>query len=448
MVEHGGAGECARGAKSPDWSSPPEMGGELNYQLPDSLLPVKVLVSGGGIGGLALAQGLRRRGHEVVVLERDTDLAATGGYKLHLDPRAVDALVFLLPESLMQVLIDSSVQTRGFEIAVRDHRGRLLARGRDAESGLSLDVDRVTLRLLLAQGLEGCLRTGFTSERFDQSSDGVRVVSTEGDWVDGEVLVVADGVNSYLVQQLASGATARPTGLVGIAGRTDAAAVRPDVAAMLQDASMLALGPGGVGLFASWHAPRAPLPQTVARTPVPVVIWGLIAAETAVGATWREQPGRQLALMAERLLRSREWAAGLAALPGRARVETVSGFRFMAANPDTLAPWDNENVTAIGDAAHAMPPTGGQGAGTALRDAASLARRITDAGQGHLTLAQALSSSRIAMRTYAPQAVRESVEPVRWIAASAHPAARPLATVALPLAAAVARARRRLMGRS
>lgn len=409
---------------------------------------MRVIVSGGGIGGLALAQGLFRRGLDVVLLERDTDLTQTGGYKLHLDPRAVDALEFLLPATGVTSLMGSSVRSQGYEIVVRDHRARLLAHGQDSEVGVSLDVDRRTLRVLLAQGLDGCLHTGFTSQRFVETPGGVSVVSSAGDTVDGDVLVLADGVNSALVQQLAGGPTAQPTGLVGIAGRTDARCVHANVITLLRDGPMLALGPGGVGLFASWHAPGASEPTGSSQAPDPVVIWGLIAAEAQVGTRWRDHSGPQLARQAERLLRSRHWELGLTALPNCAQADSVAGFSFMAADPDRIAPWDSERVTAIGDAAHAMPPTGGRGAGTALRDAASLARRLTDAAQGHATLAQSLGSSRIAMRTYAPQAVRESLEPVRWITVAAHPAVRPLASLGLPLVAAVAGAHRRLVGRS
>lgn len=383
------------------------------------------------------------------MVERDVDLRATGGYKLHLDPRALDALGFLLPESLMKALMASSVRSAGFEISVRDHRGRLLARAQDAESGVSLDIDRITLRLLLAQGLDGCLRRGFISERYAHAGEAIELTSASGEVVCGDVLVIADGVNSALVQQLASGPTARATGLMGIAGRTPTSSVPEDVARMLKDAPMLAVGPGGLGMFASWHAPGAPAPGSQ-LVPVqdPAVIWGMIAAEAAVGTAWREGSGRRLADLSAGLLTSRRWTPELAELPHRALADTVAGFRLMASDPDSIATWDDHRVTAIGDAAHTMPPTGGQGAGTALRDAAALARRLTDAAHRHSTLEQALRSSRIAMRSYSPQAVRESLEPVRWIKASAHPAGRALTAMALPVVAATVDAHRRLKVRA
>src|SRR5579875_2205681 len=62
-----------------------------------------VVVAGGGLGGLCLAQGLRRRGVAVTVLERDPSPAVRGqGYRIHLDPDGLAALRHCLPEPLAQ----------------------------------------------------------------------------------------------------------------------------------------------------------------------------------------------------------------------------------------------------------------------------------------------------------------------------------------------------------
>lgn len=121
---------------------------------------------------------------------------------------------------------------------------------------------------------------------------------------------------------------------------------------------------------------------------------------------------------------------------------------MLAADPDRIAPWTPRRVTAIGDAAHVMPPTGGRGAATAIIDAHRLTVALADVAGGRLTVSAALQSATDEMRDYAARAVRESLQPVRWITASAHPLARPVATVALPVAAGIAGAARRLSTRS
>jgi 2-polyprenyl-6-methoxyphenol hydroxylase-like FAD-dependent oxidoreductase len=58
----------------------------------------RVAVVGAGLGGLCLAQGLRREGVDVTVYERDASLEGRRqGYRLHLDARAGVALARCLP---------------------------------------------------------------------------------------------------------------------------------------------------------------------------------------------------------------------------------------------------------------------------------------------------------------------------------------------------------------
>ncbi|WP_405533435.1 NAD(P)-binding protein [Streptomyces avidinii] len=118
-------------------------------------------ISGGGIGGLALGAGLRRRGFEVAVFDRDTDVAATGGYHITLDERAQSALKDLVEPKIMQRLLASGSALRLRERdAFWDRRGRLLGYGPDLGDSASIDVDRITLRMLLAEAVGDGLHLG------------------------------------------------------------------------------------------------------------------------------------------------------------------------------------------------------------------------------------------------------------------------------------------------
>src|SRR5258708_3833048 len=63
--------------------------------------PLHVIIIGGGIGGLALAQGLRRDGISAAVYERDRSLTSRlQGYRVHISPGGSRALHECLPPHL------------------------------------------------------------------------------------------------------------------------------------------------------------------------------------------------------------------------------------------------------------------------------------------------------------------------------------------------------------
>ena len=392
----------------------------------DSFAQVRVVVAGGGIGGLACAQGLLRRGIDVRVVERDTDLSITGGYKLHLGVPAVAALRELLPASLVETLLGSAVATRGFSLALRDHRGRLLLRAAESSPGLTLDVDRVTLRGVLAGGLGDRLLLGTSCQGWRVEGDAVAVELDDGSELEADVLVIADGAGSRLAERLAGRPTSRPCGLVGVAGRSLWQDLPPSTQGLLAEEPMLAIGPGGSGVFATAHDPvaRAAV-RSVRASPAtrsPVAIWGLIAVEDALPSHLSRLDPAALVQVCVGLLRRNSWVDPIVRLVTCSEESTVSAYRLNAADPDDLAPWPSSRVTALGDAVHAMPPTGGQGAATAILDAHGLVNGLDAACRGDVTTVVAVHDYESCMRPYAAAAVRESLQPVRWIRTTATPA--------------------------
>lgn len=383
------------------------------------------MVVGAGIGGLACAQGLVQRGLDVQVMERDADLAMTGGYKLHLGAPAVLALRKLLPATSFEALLGSSVGTPGFSLTVRDHRGRRLLQAREASPGLSLDVDRITLRHILALGLDDRMIMGRSCQGWRVVGETIVAELDDGTEVEADVLVIADGAGSKLAEQLAGRPTSFQCGLTGVAGRTLWSSLPDSTTALLRGGPLLAIGPGGTGLFAAAHDPagRAAIYTThpLASAAAPVAIWGLIAIEQALPRDPEKLPHVALVDASVRVLRRRRWAEPLIDLLTRSNTDSVSAFKFNAADPEDLAPWKSSRVTAIGDAVHAMPPTGGQGAATAIIDADVLTERLHAAERGEATLVVAAHDSENDLRTRAAPVVRESLQPVDWIRASASP---------------------------
>lgn len=388
---------------------------------------MKVLVVGAGIGGLACAQGLTRRGHEVTIVERGRDISSSGGYKLHLGVPAVAALRDLLAPAVFDTLLGSAVGTRGFSIALRDHRGRRLLRVTEPSTELTLDVDRVTLRQILATGLDEHLLLGRTCLGWQIDRGTVTAQLDDASNVTAEVLVIADGAGSRLAEQLAGAPTSTPCGLAGVAGRSLWQDLPPAAQALLCTEPMLAIGPGGTGLFASAHDPvgqaAARLPLSRAATTRPVAIWGLIAVEAALPPRPSRMDPPDLLAASTALLRRHHWAEPMLDLLRLSEQASISAFRFNAADPGNLAPWPPGPVTAVGDAVHAMPPTGGQGAATAILDARALVERLPAVPRpGAAAVVAGIRSYETQLRVHAAPAVRESIQPLRWIRAAATPA--------------------------
>ncbi len=102
------------------------------------------------------------------------------------------------------------------------------------------------------------------------------------------------------------------------------------------------------------------------------------------------------------------WHPALRQLIDRCPPNDVSAFPFLAS--DRQAPWTPSRITVPGDAVHGMPPTGGNGANTALRDAALLTRQLSRATRGELPLPEAIGGYEADMREYGFQAVDLAVK--------------------------------------
>ena len=98
----------------------------------------------------------------------------------------------------------------------------------------------------------------------------------------------------------------------------------------------------------------------------------------------------------------------------RAAVELADGqatfpFGIFCARP--VDPWDEPAVTLLGDAIHTMTPGRGEGANTALRDAALLTALLSKAVTGHTSLAAAKRRYETEMLGYGFAAAANSTKP-------------------------------------
>ena len=412
---------------------------------------MRVIVIGAGMGGLTLAHALQRAGIDVTVYDKDAAVDATGGYRLALDARACEILRQHLSPQRYQALPGSSVPPEvNHRLIFADHRLRALSVTTWDPTGEALQIGRVPLRELLAAGLDNPIRFGAAYTSHQVGDDGrVTAHFADGSTDVGDVLVGADGSRSRVAAALAARSTSAPVGFGGLAARTPLDETnRRLLPAVLDDGAALALGPDGTGIFLTKHDPaaRAAVDPATCRdvaaiTEAPALIWSLITLDTLMPAEATrtlDGPG----LLGFALDAVRGWPEDLRALIAAADPASAAYYGFYAADPDAeLTPWPAGPVTALGDAVHAMPPTAGRAASTAIRDADHLATELVAAHQGATTIPLATLRFQKTMATYAPDAVRESLVPLRWIKRLSHPLASGAARIGLPALAALHRVR-------
>ncbi|WP_433544682.1 FAD-dependent oxidoreductase [Streptomyces sp. CA-294286] len=411
---------------------------------------MRVVVVGGGIGGLALGAGLRRRGFEVAVFDRDTDVAATGGYHITLDGRARTALEALVEPRIMQRLLASGSALRLRERdAIWDRRGRLLGLGPDLGDSASVDVDRITLRTLLAEAVGDDLHLGREVSGVDHDGHGApRVSFTDGEPVSADLVVGADGSHSVVARHLAGGPTNRPAGIVGFSGRTLRRDLGPGEHQRIGPRSGMAIGPRGGALYIGFLDPvgntALDVPELrMSVTTEPTYIWGAMFPESTATDSLRDLRADELRAALLDGFRERGWAAHTLDVIARADPHSMAGFRFNAASTraEDLAPWPTGRITALGDAVHATPPTAGMGAGAAIRDAAGLLTHLSAVANGTATLTDAVAHFEADMRRRGSEVLTRAMRTVRWILATDTTLGAAATVVSTPILAAAARLR-------
>jgi 2-polyprenyl-6-methoxyphenol hydroxylase-like FAD-dependent oxidoreductase len=374
---------------------------------------LRVAVAGGGLGGLCLAHGLLRAGADVTVYERDASLTGRRqGYRLHVDARAGLALQACLPpESL--TLFQATCGQASSRLTVVSEKLRVLheqvapdnSADPYAPATLSTSVNRLTLREVLAAGLDGRIAFGHELTGYEASADRVRLNFADGQSADTDVLVGADGVNSAVRRQCLPGAEPADTGTRCIYGKTP---LGPEAAvpAVLADGFTAVVG-GGIGMAVGVVRFREP-PQAFGLSPAQdYLMWALAGERREFGV-----PDEQLTALDPAGLHALSaglistWHPDLRALHALADVDQTFAIRVRTSPPAPA--WPPSRVTVLGDAIHAMSPARGSGANTALQDAALLARTLTAAAADGTDVVAAIGDYERQMREYGYAAVAAS----------------------------------------
>jgi FAD-dependent urate hydroxylase len=302
--------------------------------------PVRVLVVGAGISGLAAARGLIAAGHEVVVLDQAPGLRLGGGaITLWCNGTAILGDLGVDLEGTGQRLTTLCLRTASGHQVLEFDLETLAERFGSA----ARVIPRGSLITLLESGLpEGTVQFGARVAELQADRDGVRVRTQTGQEYSGDFLVGADGVHSQVRAVVLGGGRAALTGVAIWQGLTPAPFDPGSITTMMVgrqgDFGFMGAGDGLMQWF--FDVPWSP------------------------GAPPEDKPLEML----------RRRFAGWGSPVEQVLASVADGDVELFPHTRHKVPrrWGDGRCVLLGDAVHGMPPIMAHGANQALEDVATL----------------------------------------------------------------------------
>jgi salicylate hydroxylase len=318
---------------------------ELSVAIADN--PLKVVIVGGGIGGLFAANALIARGIRVSVYEQAPALGEVG------------AGVFVTPNSVRQlqrVGLEADVDKWGARVGFGSkyfrHDGTAIAPVQVTDSSgwnATYGMHRADFVDLLAAALPpGTVHVGYRCVGFEQDSDQARVSFANRAVVGADVVVAADGIHSILRHYAAPPSHPVFSGSVAYRGLVPHARIP----LWPTDAWQMWLGHGK-------HFLTFPV-----RAGQVINFVGFVPEDQEMRESW-SAPGDPDELRQE----FAGWDPRIESLLKQVQLT----FRWALYDREPLPIWTKGRLTLLGDAAHPMLPHLGQGANQSIEDGMALA---------------------------------------------------------------------------
>jgi 2-polyprenyl-6-methoxyphenol hydroxylase-like FAD-dependent oxidoreductase len=307
----------------------------------------RVIIIGGGIGGAATALALSRAGFEPVVYERTKQLREVGaGIALWANATHILKNLGLLEEAMRVGYLTTNYQ-------FNSQRGKELVNV--AINGFELPVigiHRAELHQLLWRNVPGeKFILGETFERFERNHHQVYAYFASGLSVAGDALIGADGLRSRVRAAILGDEPPTYRNFKTWRGLTDyvpsgyRSGYIQEFLGCGKGFGFMMLGKGKM----YWYA-----------------------AATAIEA----QPDAAIGRKKELEMMYQDWFPAIPELITATDAANILTTDLYDRPP--TQPWSQQNITLLGDAAHPMLPTMGQGACTALEDAYVVAKCLKE----------------------------------------------------------------------
>ncbi|WP_411884217.1 3-hydroxybenzoate 6-monooxygenase [Polaromonas sp. YR568] len=311
--------------------------------------PLPLLISGGGIGGLAAAMVLAQDGHRVTLFEQAATFGEIGA-GIQLGPNIFRMFDYLgLTEAINRVAFFppglGMNDVRTGEKVVRVPLGDVARATYGFPYGViyRADLHQVFLDACRAQP-NVTLRTSAKVESFDQSADGVTVKLEGGEVVEGSALIGADGMWSRIREAVVGDGKPRVSGHIAYR----AVLKREDVPAHLWSDDVTLWG------GEKTHLVHYPLRRGE--------LFNLVAV---FHSNKYDEGWNTFGDTAELTERFAEACSQVKELLGK--IETWK--MWVLCDREPVKNWTDKRVTLLGDAAHPMLQYLAQGAGQAIEDA-------------------------------------------------------------------------------
>ncbi|GAB3626626.1 salicylate hydroxylase [Pandoraea terrae] len=319
----------------------------------------KVIIVGGGIGGLAAALALARQGVRIELLEQAEKIGEIGaGIQLAANAfAALDALgvgdaarnrsVFTDQLKLMDAIDAKEIAVVDVGDAYRARFGNPYAVIHRADIHLSI-LEAVQDHPLIQ------FRTATRVERLEQDAQGVTVIDQHGERHTADAVVGCDGVKSAIRHALI-GDEPRVTGHVVYRAVVDVENMPADLQ---------------VNAPVVWAGPHCHLVHYPLRGGQQYNL--VVTFHSRETETWGVREGSKAEVLS--------YFDGIHPLPHQMLDRPTSWKRWATADRDPVEQWSFGRATILGDAAHPMTQYVAQGACQALEDAVALGAAVAKTG--------------------------------------------------------------------